>query len=187
MARRCRGRLRSLTVLIHASMRRGGHRHMNLDSIVTKGRLPWRPSPDAHDLVVWYEYEHPHIGLFTTKAGTVVFTAVGGFETDISVWAYACLEPEEARGLGEIEFDSMATLRAFIDETFASHRLVLALADDLLITSWAIADEIGPLYEVATQFLEQVLAQLRSRQDPGTRFQATLAQVDAATHELVEA
>jgi len=81
----------------------------------------------------------------------------------------------------------MATLRAFIDETFASHRLVVALADDLLIASWAIADEIGPLYEVATQFLEQVLAQLRSRQDPGTRFQATFAQIDVATHELVEA
>jgi hypothetical protein len=81
----------------------------------------------------------------------------------------------------------VADLRAFVDEIFASHRLVLALADDLLITSWAVADEIGPLYEVATQFLEQVLAQLRSQQDPGARFQATLAQVGAATHEFVEA
>lgn len=160
---------------------------MNLDAVVTNGRLPWRPSPDAHDLDVWYEYEHPHIGLFAMNEGTVLFSAVGGLETDISVWAYACLEPDEARGLDEIEFDSMTDLRAFVDEIFDSHRLVLALADDLLITSWAVADEIGPLYEVATQFLDRVLAQLRSRQDPGVRFQATLAQVDAATHELVEA
>lgn len=160
---------------------------MNLDGVVTKGRLPWRPSPDAQDLDVWHQYEHPLIGTFAAKAGRVIFTAVGGIETDVSVWAYACLEPDEARGLDEIEFDSLADLRAFIDETFASRRLVLALADDLLITSWAVADEIGPLYEVATRFLEQVLAQLRSRQDPPSRFQAILAQVDAATHEFVEA
>lgn len=160
---------------------------MNLDAVVTKGRLPWRPCPDAQDLNVWHQYEHPLIGTFSTKAGRVVFTAVGGIETDASVWAYACLEPDEARGLDGIEFDSLADLRHFTDEIFASHRLVLALADDLLITSWAVADETGPLYEVATKFLERVLAQLRSRQDPGARFQATLAEVDAATHELVDA
>jgi hypothetical protein len=97
------------------------------------------------------------------------------------------LKPEEARGLDEIEFDSLADMRVFIDEIFANHRLVLALADDLLISSWAVADEIGPLYEVAAKFLEQVLAQLRSRQDPGARFRAMLAEVDAATHELVDA
>jgi hypothetical protein len=168
-------------------MKEGRRGQMNLDAVVTKGHLPWRPSPDAQDLGVWHQYEHPLTGIFKAKEGRVIFTAVGGIETNVSVWAYACLEPGEARGLDEIEFDSVADLRAFVDEIFASHRLVLALADDLLITSWAVADEIGPLYEVATQFLEQVLAQLRSRQDPGTRFQAALAQVDAATHELVEA
>jgi hypothetical protein len=68
--------------------------------------------------------------------GTVIFTVLRGVETDVSVWAYACLTPGEAQGLDEIEFESMDDLRAFIDETFASHRLVLVLADDLLITSW---------------------------------------------------
>jgi hypothetical protein len=37
---------------------------MNLDALVTKGRLPWSPSPDARDLDVWYEYEYPYVGTF---------------------------------------------------------------------------------------------------------------------------
>ena len=112
---------------------------------------------------------------------------LGGVETDVTVWAYACLNPEEAHDLDAIEFDSLADLRKFVDDTFATHRLVFALADDLLITSWAVAERVGPVYEVATDFLEQVLTQTRSQLDPGGRFRAKLAEVDAATHELVEA
>lgn len=160
---------------------------MNLDAVVRRGRLPWRPCPDAHDVQVWHQYEHPHTGTFTSKAGTVIFTVLGGVETDVSVWAYACLTPEDARGLDGIEFDSLAHLREFIDQVFAAHRLVFALADDLLITSWAVAERIGPLYEVASDFLEQVLVQTRSQLDPSAQFRAKLAAVNVATHELVEA
>ena len=160
---------------------------MNLDAVITKGRLPWKPCPDARDVVVWHQYEHPHSGAFTSDVGTVIFTVVGGVETDVSVWAYACLTPDEAHGLDEIEFESVTHLRAFIDQTFAAHRLVLALADDLLITSWAVAEKIGPVYEVAADFLEQVLAQTRRRLNPGARFRAELAAVDVATREFVKA
>jgi hypothetical protein len=160
---------------------------MSLEAVVTKGRLPWKPCSDARDVNVWYQYEHPRIGTFTSDVGTVIFTVLGGVETDVSVWAYACLTPGEAQGLDEIEFESMDDLRAFIDETFPNHRLVLALADDLLITRWTEAERIGPLYEVATDFLEQVLAQTRSQLGPGARFRAKLAEVDVATHELIEA
>jgi hypothetical protein len=160
---------------------------MNLDAVVTKGRLPWKPSPDARDVNVWHQYEHPHIGTFTSDAGTVIFTVLGGVETDVSAWAYACLAPEEARDLDGIEFNSLADLREFIDVTFASHKLVFALADDLLITSWAVAERIGPMYEVATEFLEQVVAQTRGQLDAGARFRAKLAEVDVATHEVIDA
>ena len=162
-------------------------RHMNLDAVVTQGCLPWSPNPDAHDLNVWYEYEYPRVGTFSTQAGTVLFTAVGGFETRISVWAYASLQADEARDLAEVSFNSLPDLHQFVEETFANHRLVLALADDLVINGWAVPEDKGQLYEVATTFLEQVLAETRSRQDAATRFRAKLAQVDVATHELVEA
>ncbi|MGH3250373.1 MAG: hypothetical protein ACRDOI_29790 [Trebonia sp.] len=152
-----------------------------------KGRLPWKPCPDAQDIHVWHQYEHPHVGTFTSNADTVVFTVLGGVETDVTVWAYACLTTGEAHGLDTIQFDSLTHLREFIDETFATRRLVLALADDLLITSWAVAEKIGPMYEVAADFLEQVLAQTRHQLDPGTRFRAELAEVDVATHKLIKA
>jgi hypothetical protein len=167
-------------------MKKRRRRQMNLDTVVTKGRLPWKPCPDARDVDVWHQYEHPHIGTFTSDVGTVIFTVVGGVETYVSVWAYACLTPDEARGLDEVEFDSLSHLRAFIDQTFTTHRLVLALADDLLITSWAVAERIGPLYDVAADFLEQVLAQTRDQLNPGARFRAELAAVDVATRELIK-
>jgi hypothetical protein len=134
----------------------------DLGAVVTKGRLPWKPCPDARDVNVWHEYEHPHIGTFTSDVGAVMFSVLGGVETDVSLWAYACLAPDEAHELDGIEFNSLADLREFIDSTYASHRLVFALAGDLLITSWAVAERTGPLYEVATDFLEQVVAQTRS-------------------------
>lgn len=160
---------------------------MNLDAVVTKGRLPWSPNTDVHDLDVWYEYEHPRVGTFRTAECTVLFTAVGGFESRTSVWAYACLQPEEARNLGEPSFDSLSDMREFIEKEFAGRTLVLALANDLTVSRWAVADETGALYDVATTFLERIMAETRNRQDAGTKFRAKLAQVDIATDELIEA
>jgi hypothetical protein len=160
---------------------------MNLDAVVTQGQLPWSPNPDVDNLDVWYEYEHPRVGTFRTKECTVLFTAVGGFETRVSVWAYACLQPEEARNLAELTFDSLSDMRNFVEKEFVGRHLVLALADDLVIRRWAVADDTGPLYDVATAFLDGIMAETRSRQDSGTKFRAKLAQVDVATHELIEA
>jgi hypothetical protein len=160
---------------------------MNLDALVTKGRLPWLPSPDARDLHVWYEYEYPHVGTFMADRATVLFTVVGGIETQMSVWAYACLEPDEAGDLVGKTFATQPELRQFVQETLAGRQLVLALADDLVISNWAVSEDKGELYEVATAFLEQILAQTPSRLNPGTKFRAKLAQVDVTTHELIEA
>lgn len=128
-------------------------------SPIVAGRLPWSPSPDVHDVDVWYGYEYPYVGTFVMRDVTVLFNLLGGVETETTVWAYTCLEPDETRDL----------------------------ADDLLISSWAVSEERGDLYEVATTFLDQVLQQVRSKLDAGTRFRAKLAEVDAAAHDLVEA
>jgi len=160
---------------------------MNLDALVTKGRLPWSPSPDAHDPDVWYTYEYPRVGTFTVNGLTVLFDVLGGFETEMTVWAYTCLEPSEADELAEVSFDSVTELQEFVQEKLNGRQLVFALADDLLISSWAVSEERGDLYEVATTFLDQVLQQARGKLNAGTRFRAKLAQVDVATHDLVEA
>jgi hypothetical protein len=47
---------------------------MNLDAVVAKGRLPWKPRPDARDVDVWHQDEHPHVGTFTWDVGTVAWS-----------------------------------------------------------------------------------------------------------------
>jgi hypothetical protein len=160
---------------------------MNLDALVTKGRLPWSPSPDVRDLNVWYEYEYPYVGTFVVRDVTVLFNVLGGVETETTVWAYTCLEPDEAEELADVSFASVAELREFVQEKLDGRQLVFALADDLLISGWAVSEEKGDLYEVATTFLDQVLQQARGKLNAGTRFRAKLAQVDVAAHDLVEA
>ena len=160
---------------------------MNLDALVAKGRLPWSPSTDARDLDVWYEYEYPYTGTFVVRDTTVLFNVMGGVETDTTVWVYACLAPGEAEEFANLSFASVAELREFVQGKLNGRQLVFALADDLLISSWAVSEEKGELYEVATTFLDQVLQQARSKLNSGTRFRAKLAQVDVAAHDLVEA
>jgi hypothetical protein len=155
--------------------------------LVTKGRLPCSPNPDARDLDVWYEYEYPHGGTFTVRDVTVLFSVVGGVETEMTVWAYACLESDEASELADASFASLSELRHFVQEMLTGRQLVFALADDLLISSWAVSEDQGDVYEVATTFLEHVLARTRSKLTAGIRFRAKLAEVDVATHDLVEA
>jgi hypothetical protein len=160
---------------------------MTLDALGTKGRLPWSPSPDARDPDVWYTYEYPRVGTFSVNGVTVLFAVLGGFETEMTVWAYTCLEPSEVAELADVSFDSVTELQEFVHEKLTGRQLVFALADDLVISSWAASEEKGELYEVATTFLDHVLQQARGKLNSGTRFRAKLAQVDVATHDLVEA
>lgn len=160
---------------------------MNLDALVAQGRLPWSPSAAADNLDIWHEYEFPRTGTFTTQGTVVLFTLVGGSETQISVWAYAPLSQGEAEDLADRTFASATELRQFVRDVFDGRQVVLALADDLMVSSWSVFEVKGELYEVATSFLEQVLAQAQGRLNAGTEFRAKLAQVDVATHDLLDA
>jgi hypothetical protein len=160
---------------------------MHLDALVTSGRLPWSPNPEARDLQVWYEYEHPYVGTFTVGDVTVLFNVLGGVETEMTVWTYTCLEPEEASDLADVSFASVPELRTFVQRLLSGRQLVFALADDLIINSWAVSEVEGDVYEAATTFLENVFAQTRGKLTADTRFRAQLAQVDVATHNLVQA
>jgi deoxyribodipyrimidine photolyase len=105
----------------------------------------------------------------------------------MTVWAYTCLEPDEVDEFAEVSFASVSELREFVQEKLNGRQLVFAFADDLLITSWAVSEEKGELYEVATTFLDHVLQQAQSKLIPVTRFRAKLAQIDVAAHDLVDA
>jgi hypothetical protein len=99
----------------------------------------------------------------------------------------ADLAPGEAEEFANLSFASGIELREFVQDKFNGRQLVLALAHDLRITSWAVSEEKGELFEVATTFLEQVLQQAQSKLNTGAKFRAKLAQVDVAAHDLVEA
>jgi len=131
---------------------------MKLDALVTQGRVPWSPNATADNLDVWHEYEFPRTGTFTTQGTVVLFTLAGGLETQTSVWAYAPLSPDAAEDLTGRTFASVAELRQFVRDVFDGRQVVLALADDLIVSRWSILEAKGELYEVATSFLEQVLA-----------------------------
>lgn len=160
---------------------------MNFDAVVTQGRLPWSPSPDAVDLDVWDEYEVPRTGTFTVRGEVVLFTVLGDAQGQLSVWAYGMLSAAEASEIADKTFSSVIELKEFAEGLLEGRPLVLALADDLLINSWTVERPENGLYEAATDFLDQVLRQKRGKLDAGTAFRAKLAQVDVAAHDLAEA
>lgn len=160
---------------------------MNLDALIKAGRLPWSPNPATRDLDVWDEYEHPRAGTFTSNGNTVLFMIVVAAETRVSVWVYTCLTRDEARGLATAEFDSVASLRQFAEGLFDGRKLVFALAEDLLIQKWSVAEGTGSLPELAIDFLNGILKSIEGSRDADTMLRAKLAQVDVATTELVDA
>jgi len=160
---------------------------MNLDALAKRGRLPWSPNPAARDLDVWDEYEHPRAGTFTIDGTTVFFLAVTAVGERLSLWAYGCLTSEEAHELGVAEFDSIATLREFAERLLDDRRVVFALADDLLIRRWSVAESKGPIDERAIDFMNSVLEAVKDDRHPNRMITAKLAQLDVATTELVDA
>jgi|ERR1039458_5189661 hypothetical protein len=160
---------------------------MNLDALAKRGRLPWSPNPSTRDLDVWEEYEHPRAGTFTSEGKTVFFMAVAVGENRVSVWAYTSLTSEEAQDLAKAEFDSTASLREFAEKLLDGRKVVFALADDLLIKHWSVADGKGPVDELAIVFLNSVMESIEGSRDPSMMLRAKLAQVEVATTELVDA
>jgi hypothetical protein len=79
------------------------------------------------------------------------------------------------------------SLRQYIENLLSGRQLAFALADDLLIRQWSVADGRGSLPDLAIEFLNTVLESVQDSRDSGTMLRAKLAQVDVATTELVGA
>jgi len=160
---------------------------MNHDALVQHGRLPWSPNRWAADLDVWHQYEHPVVGTFRCCQQVVLFSEIVGFDSRLSVWAYACLTPDEVQQADTISFASPEELHEYTDRLLSDRKVVLALADDQLTRHWSVTDEPGLLADHATKFLNQVLESVHPRRDATTMLRAKLAQVDVATADLVDA
>jgi len=159
---------------------------MNLDALIKAGHLPWSPNPSVRDLDVWDEYEHPRTGTFSSNGNTVLFTMIAPPGNRVSAWVYTSLAPAEAQDLAEAEFDSTDSLRQFVEDFLDGRKLAFAMADDLLIKHWSVAEAEGPVPDLAIDFLNKILESAENR-DPATMLRAKLAQVDVETTELVDA
>lgn len=159
---------------------------MNLDTLVKKGTRPWRSSPAVRSVDIWHEYDVPMTGIMEFEQGTALFTAIGDTDSRLSVWAYTWLSEDETNRL-PAEVGSVQELCGLVDRIFEGRDAVLALADDLVIQQWSPAKVESGLLDTASSFLGQILQVIESRRAPGDRFNARLAEVEAATRELIGA
>lgn len=162
---------------------------MNLDALVKQGCSPWAPAPGVQSIDIWHEYDIPTVGVFKSAEGrSVLFTLVGEPEDRLTVWAYRCLDADEAIAAEEAQFESTDDLDASVSNMFAGQPAVFALADRLMIRSWTPL-QVGKLgvVEGATEFLRGLRDSLAKTSNPGTRFRAELAGVEVQTTELVDA
>ena len=160
---------------------------MNMDTLVQKGQRPWWPSPRVRGVDVWHEYDIPTAGVLELEHCSVLFTVVGETDERLSVWAYTSLTEDERHSLANLQVNSIQDLRDLVDDTFEGRDAVFALADDLKVVRWSPVRVESCLVEAASDFLSQVLKAIETNRAPADRFQAKLAEVEAATVELVDA
>lgn len=130
---------------------------MNLDTLLTRGQLPWRPSPAVRHANIWHEYDLPTAGVLELDDGRVLFTAIGDTEGRLSVWAYRSLTDDEHSRLSAVQVSSVEELNTLIDEAFLGQEAVLAIADDLKLGHWSRASVDVGLLDAAFCFLRQIL------------------------------
>jgi hypothetical protein len=162
---------------------------MNMDALVKAGFPPWAPSPEAHDVVVWHEYDMPTVGVFRLGTDTVLFTILGSPDERLTVWGYSLLPRQlEFDDPATVEFGSLGELGKFIDRSFVNGRgAVFAIADNLRIWRWDSMKVDKSAMETALEFTGNVRESLESRTDAAQQMSAKLAGVEAAKDEFVSA
>jgi hypothetical protein len=109
-------------------------RALNLDTLVSAGRQPWKPTAAAQDVDVWDKYDFPLHGTYRLGDELVVFTLITTAGSR-SLWAYVPVSPEMREAVTEARFDTEAEFSAFLDGLFAGREAVLAAAENFVVTS----------------------------------------------------
>ena len=163
---------------------------MNLDSLIKRGSLPWRPRPEVTDLDVWHEYEIPLTGTFRVNGDLVLFAQVLEGSHGLSAWAYVCLDASEAREVADIAFDSLDHLDNFVEARFLGREAVLALAMEDRIDNWTRGKVADGLLSAVESFINDVIQNTVNTAkvpDPKQRVLAKIAGLEAAKSELTPA
>ncbi|MGC5009301.1 hypothetical protein ACLQ2R_00915 [Streptosporangium sp. DT93] len=163
---------------------------MNLDSLIKRGSLPWRPRPEVVDLDVWHEYEIPLTGTFRVHGDLILFAQVLEGSRGLSAWAYVCLDASEAREVADVTFDSLEHLDSFVEAKFLGREAVLALAMEDRIDNWTRSEVVGGLLSAVEGFINDVIqdtATTAKVPDPKQRVLAKIASLEAAKSQLAPA
>lgn len=107
---------------------------MNMDTLVSTGQPPWRPTPDAQDVDIWDKYDFPLHGTYRLGDDLIVFTLITTAGTR-SLWAYALISPELREAVANARFDTESAFNAFLEGCFAGHEAVFAAAENFIITA----------------------------------------------------
>ena len=107
---------------------------VNLDTLVSAGQPPWRPTPAAHDVDIWDKYDFPLHGSYRLGDDLIVFTVITT-AGNRSLWAYVPVSPELRETVAAARFDTEAEFNAFLEGCFAGHEVVFAAAENFVITA----------------------------------------------------
>jgi len=116
---------------------------VNIDTLVSTGQPPWRPTPDARDIDIWDKYDFPLHGTYRLGDDLVVFTVITT-AGNRSLWAYAPVSPELRETVATARFDTEAAFNAFLEGCFAGREAVFAAAENFIITAKSDGIEILP-------------------------------------------
>jgi hypothetical protein len=107
---------------------------VNMDTLVSTGQPPWRPTPDAQDVDIWDKYDFPLHGIYRLGDDLIVFTVITT-AGNRSLWAYVPVSPESREAVATARFDTEAAFNAFLEGCFAGHEAVFAAAENFMITA----------------------------------------------------
>ena len=107
---------------------------MNMDTLVSTGQPPWRPTPDAQDVDIWDKYDFPLHGTYRLGDDLIVFTVITTAGSR-SLWAYVPVSPESRETVATVRFGTEAAFNAFLEGCFAGHEAVFAAAENFIITA----------------------------------------------------
>jgi hypothetical protein len=109
-------------------------RTVNMDTLVSTGQPPWRPTPDAQDVDIWDKYDFPLHGTYRLGDDLIIFTVITT-AGNRSLWAYVPVAPESCETVTTARFDTEAAFNDFLEGCFAGQEAVFAAAENFIITA----------------------------------------------------
>jgi hypothetical protein len=115
-----------------------------MDTLVSTGQPPWRPTPDARDVDIWDKYDFPLHGTYRLGDDLIVFTVITT-AGNRSLWACVPVSRESREAVATAQFDTEVAFNAFLEGCFAGREAVFAAAENFIVTAKSDGIQIPPV------------------------------------------